>query len=76
MTPLEIVAAQLEAATAREALELSTLNNALDTASTDARPVFTDAASRAASALIQTRMMIAGLTTLVAEMTPAPEGGE
>lgn len=76
MTPLEIVAAQLEAATAREALELSTLNNALDTASADARPVFADAASRAAENLVTTRALIAGLTVLVAEMTPAPEGGE
>lgn len=74
MTPIELVTAQLEAATAREALELSTLNNALDTASTDPRPVFSEAAHRAAENLVTTRTLIAGLTTLVAEMTPAPEG--
>ena len=76
MTPLEIVAAQLEAVTAREAGELATLNNILATAGDDSRPVFTDAAHRAAENLVTTRALIAGLTTLVAEMTPAPEGGE
>jgi hypothetical protein len=76
MTPLELVTAQLEAVTAREVAELATLGNALQTASDDSRPVFADAASRAASSLIQTRTLIAGLTTLIEELTPAPEGGE
>ena len=74
MTPIEVLTQIKDAAVAREALEVSTLTNALDTASDDTRPVFTDAASRAAENLVTTRALIAGLTTLVAEMTPAPEG--
>jgi hypothetical protein len=74
MTSLELVTAMLNTATAREALEASTLVNALATASDDDRPAFADAASHAAENLILTRDRIAGLTTLVAAMTPAPEG--
>lgn len=75
MTSIEVLTQIKDDATAREALELATVRNALDTASADARPVFADAAERAARALIQTRTLIAGLTVLVAEMTPpAPEG--
>ena len=74
MTQLEVLTQIKDDAVAREALELSTLNNALQTASTDTRPVFTDAATRVAENLVTTRALIAGLTTLVAEMTPVPEG--
>ena len=74
MNPIEVLTQIKATAVAREALELSTLNNALQTASDDDRPVFTDAATRVAESLVTTRALIAGLTTLVAEMTPAPEG--
>lgn len=76
MTSIEVLTQIKDAATAREALELSTLNNALQTASDDSRPVFTDAASRVAENLVTTRALIAGLTTLIEELTPVPEGGE
>lgn len=70
MTALEILESFATAATARETLQLSALNNALQTASDDTRPVFTAAAEIAARDLLHTRAYQAGLAALITELTP------
>lgn len=70
MTKTDVLQNLLDTAVAREALQLSTLNNGLQSAVDDPRPAFADAASKAADALIQTRTRIAGLQALIAEVAP------
>ena len=72
MTALEILESFATAAAAREAAQLATLQNGLDTASTDARPVFSEAAERVARDLLETRAYQTGLAALITELTPAP----
>ena len=70
MTALEILESFATAAAAREAAQLATLQNVLDTASTDSRPVFSEAAERVARDLLETRAYQAGLAALITELTP------
>lgn len=68
-TQIEILESFATAATAREAAQLATLQNGLDTASTDSRPTFSEAAEKAARDLLETRVYQAGLAALINEMT-------
>lgn len=74
LSQLDVLDAIHTAAIAREVSELATLNNAMQTAADNPNPAFSEAADRAAAALISTRAKIAGLATLIAEMTPQVEG--
>lgn len=73
LTKLQMLDAMHTTAVTRESAEAATLQNALATAAADPNPAFSEAASSAAENLTKTRSLIAGLATLIAEMTP-PEG--
>ena len=67
MTPLEVLTAMRDTAIAREALQLASVRNALDTAA-DYTPAFSAAAANAVRELLDTRRYIAGLNTLLEEL--------